>query len=434
VKCPKCGETFEATASANAAPPPAASVPPPRSPEPPRVLPAPPASTPVSAPPLAAPAPPPTLPAPAPRPAPPAVVPVAPAPLVVTCTHCQTRAKVAAEFAGRQVKCPSCQQIYVAAGVPLPAEPPLARVVDNAPELRDRYSPESRRDEWDRRPLRNDSRRDDDYPPRRRRYDDEYPPRGRYDDDDYGSSRPPEPMPRKLPGGDWTLVVVFLMVAVLIGDVLGIWVLFDTMNQLAGLMVTMERTAIHVVIAVIRFVVGVILIIFFCIWIHRAFSNLKYFRVRGLNYTPGWAVGCWFVPFVNFVWPLMAVQELWKASHPRASGRDWKDTSVSALAIVWWLLFCATYVVGIVGGVMHAVASAAIRRPGFNPQRWVEQVKAATYVELASTIMWMMTGLLLIFLVLGIRKRQEQKLENFMTETGDAGPDGPRGYDDDRDR
>jgi hypothetical protein len=37
--------------------------------------------------------------------------------------------------------------------------------------------------------------------------------------------------------------------------------------------------------------------IVFLIWVYRAHNNLSSLKVRGLEYTPGWAVGLWFIPW-----------------------------------------------------------------------------------------------------------------------------------------
>ena len=54
----------------------------------------------------------------------------------------------------------------------------------------------------------------------------------------------------------------------------------------------------------------------FCVWIHRAASNLPALGRYGMKFTPGWCVGWFFIPFANLVKPFQAVKELWRASHP----------------------------------------------------------------------------------------------------------------------
>jgi hypothetical protein len=51
--------------------------------------------------------------------------------------------------------------------------------------------------------------------------------------------------------------------------------------------------------------------LFFCLWLHRAAKNLPALGRGGMQFTPGWSVGWFFIPFANLVKPLAAVSELW---------------------------------------------------------------------------------------------------------------------------
>jgi hypothetical protein len=55
-------------------------------------------------------------------------------------------------------------------------------------------------------------------------------------------------------------------------------------------------------------------VICYCMWVHRAHKNLPALGATGLAYTPGWAVGWYFVPFAQLFKPFGAMKELWKAS------------------------------------------------------------------------------------------------------------------------
>ena len=72
--------------------------------------------------------------------------------------------------------------------------------------------------------------------------------------------------------------------------------------------------------------------VLWCIWQHRAHSNLRAFGRNGLRYTPGWAVGWWFIPIANLWKPFQTVRELWKASH----GGGWRTIATWSLLGWWW--------------------------------------------------------------------------------------------------
>src|SRR6202008_4478889 len=53
------------------------------------------------------------------------------------------------------------------------------------------------------------------------------------------------------------------------------------------------------------------LVIFLC-WTYRAMSNVRALGASGVD-SPGWAVGCYFIPFVNLVAPYTAMSQIWRA-------------------------------------------------------------------------------------------------------------------------
>ncbi|MEZ4493212.1 MAG: DUF4328 domain-containing protein [Dehalococcoidia bacterium] len=88
---------------------------------------------------------------------------------------------------------------------------------------------------------------------------------------------------------------------------------------------------------------------FFIWWLVRATKNVEAFGVRDADYGPGWAMGGWFIPILNFWRPLQVVNQAWRASAshlPGFSGEDYRGLDVSPLLYVWWISFCVISVVG----------------------------------------------------------------------------------------
>ena len=77
-------------------------------------------------------------------------------------------------------------------------------------------------------------------------------------------------------------------------------------------------------------------------WIFRAAWNLRHLGAKRLEYTPGWSVGWYFVPFANLVMPFRAMREIWLASHEPTR---WRETSVGTLTL-WWTLWLAANILG----------------------------------------------------------------------------------------
>ncbi len=79
-------------------------------------------------------------------------------------------------------------------------------------------------------------------------------------------------------------------------------------------------------------------------WIYRVAWNARVFAgARNMDFTPGWCVGWYFVPFANLWKPYQAMKEIWRAS---ANPSRMDSTSVSWWLPLWWLLWLANNIVG----------------------------------------------------------------------------------------
>jgi len=91
-------------------------------------------------------------------------------------------------------------------------------------------------------------------------------------------------------------------------------------------------------------------IVFLC-WLHLCYRNLRALAVDDPPYTPGWAVGSWFIPVLNLFRPYQVVAGLWRTTAvPGTEGDDWRRRPASGLVAVWWLTFLA-------GGALSQFAS-----------------------------------------------------------------------------
>ncbi|MCA9586206.1 MAG: DUF4328 domain-containing protein [Myxococcales bacterium] len=73
-------------------------------------------------------------------------------------------------------------------------------------------------------------------------------------------------------------------------------------------------------------------------WVHRVASNVRALGQEGLQMTPGWAVGVWFIPFANLVRPYIALKEIFAASDPQTigGGAAWRGGRVPKVLGLWW--------------------------------------------------------------------------------------------------
>jgi hypothetical protein len=65
-----------------------------------------------------------------------------------------------------------------------------------------------------------------------------------------------------------------------------------------------------------------------------------------MEYTPGWAVGWYFVPFANLFKPFQATVEIYKATDPGADAQSWRWRPVPSFLNWWWGVWVLSNVLG----------------------------------------------------------------------------------------
>jgi len=85
-------------------------------------------------------------------------------------------------------------------------------------------------------------------------------------------------------------------------------------------------------------------------WIYRAACNVRGLGARGLETTPGWAVGWYAVPIMSLFRPFMAMSEIWRASH---DPQRWKSRPAPPLLGFWWASWIA---INLSGAVVNAMS------------------------------------------------------------------------------
>ena len=136
-------------------------------------------------------------------------------------------------------------------------------------------------------------------------------------------------------------------------------------------------------------------LIAFVAWLYQVTKNLSALGVADAGVTPGWAVGCWFVPFVNIIAPCIVVLRVWRASDPESapgSAQGWP------LLYAWWGAFLALSAAG------FAVWFA--RAPGGPPELLT---RTQVWAYLCSAIATIVMALLAVRVVREIERRQTEK-------------------------
>ncbi|HLR54835.1 MAG TPA: DUF4328 domain-containing protein [Pseudogracilibacillus sp.] len=132
--------------------------------------------------------------------------------------------------------------------------------------------------------------------------------------------------------------VVLFLISIPMGIRFGEYDPQETIDQLAG--VDAVLVAVYALLNLVWSVIRIVFIVFFFIWLYRAYAHLQEQHVTGLAHTPRWAIGWYFIPVMNLYKPFSVMRELTLASFHAVSNPDhWKLKKAPAYIIVWWLLF-----------------------------------------------------------------------------------------------
>jgi hypothetical protein len=78
--------------------------------------------------------------------------------------------------------------------------------------------------------------------------------------------------------------------------------------------------------------------VMFLRWIYLTNRNARSLGTTGMQFTPGWAVGWYFVPVAALWKPYQALKETFKASHPDFN-QDWQHAPHPSILPLWWTLW-----------------------------------------------------------------------------------------------
>lgn len=84
----------------------------------------------------------------------------------------------------------------------------------------------------------------------------------------------------------------------------------------------------------------------FLMWFHRSRLNAGAFDAGSMRMGPGWAIGAWFVPVVNFWFPKKIANDIWDASSPPGPDGTVRHRASRGLLTAWWALWLVTAFVG----------------------------------------------------------------------------------------
>jgi hypothetical protein len=135
-------------------------------------------------------------------------------------------------------------------------------------------------------------------------------------------------------------------------------------------------------IGLVQLVLVIAAAVVFIRWMHAAYRNIYLVAPGERRYSPGWAIGSWFVPIMNLFRPKQMVNDIW-----RAGGRDAADAQPGGLLLGWWLLW-------VLSSFIVNFAARSYRRADN-----AEEIKTGTILYLVSDAMSVVCAILAIVIV-----------------------------------
>ena len=216
-----------------------------------------------------------------------------------------------------------------------------------------------------------------------------------------------EPFVSNRPRATVTVILLLTLAALGLVSILSSLLQLSLASEaIAGEVISDERAAANdlrqAAVAILLLIVNIATVVAFCFWIHRAYRNLRALGnpPNSLDFSPGWAVGWFFIPIANIIMPYRVVRELWAKSDPSVRTKDdflFAAEASTALIPVWWVMWLVSNFVERLVNRFYGDAETA------------EGLAWATKADIVSTVLWIVAALLAALVVRRIDGRQEER-------------------------
>jgi hypothetical protein len=137
--------------------------------------------------------------------------------------------------------------------------------------------------------------------------------------------------------------------------------------------------------------------IVFLVWLNLSYKNLYVLRPSFLKFSSGWAVGYWFIPFLNLWKPFQVVREVWWESDPEIPQDQMFLTeslhSAPTYMGVWWAFWLGSNIANNIAGRMFDLEGT-------------DNIAAAGVVFVVTSMLSITAAILAILVVRDITSRQ----------------------------
>jgi Domain of unknown function (DUF4328) len=141
--------------------------------------------------------------------------------------------------------------------------------------------------------------------------------------------------------------------------------------------------------------------IIFIAWFYRSYKNLRPLGVDRTRYSPGWAIGSWFIPLANLWIPKQIANDIWRGTEPTDNPRIIMSPQdpIPAFLTFWWISW-------IVIGVLNFRISFSFET---SDPPTLDSLQRDSQIQLANIAVWALAALLAMKVVRDITARQEER-------------------------
>jgi hypothetical protein len=172
----------------------------------------------------------------------------------------------------------------------------------------------------------------------------------------------PYPAPARRPGPGLTMTIrVFFIVAAVLA-LLGALAYVNEISKFNTLMDSgsvadedswTTASGVAGVVTAFFYLAALVTAILLMVWGNQAHRGLAPLQPSGISWSPGWAVGGWFIPLANAIIPRLVFNEIEKVLDPENGpppvGDRWHARRLLGSGLAWWILYMAGFVILAVG-------------------------------------------------------------------------------------
>jgi Domain of unknown function (DUF4328) len=157
-------------------------------------------------------------------------------------------------------------------------------------------------------------------------------------------------------------------------------------------------------VSIFTLITLIVTVIVFLIWQHRAYNNLPPLGVPRPDFSSGWVIGSWFVPFLNLFRPYQIVKYIWDKSDPETVNLEigHYDTGGNNTLKAWWGFWIASNIVDNLSTRLYWRADK------------LEDHVAAGWAGIFGSGLTLVAACLAIAVVRDITSRQEERRKRLM--------------------